>query len=301
MSGRARGRRSVRFRQTHKGIPVIAGELVVSVDAARATSCPPTARRPTPRPSTPPPAVSAVDARRAARSGGGQGAGRRPSARCASSAGVARRLRPAAARRARARVSPVSCGAPRWRPTPGRSTSWCSSTPTPARSPSTSTSTPRPRTAGSATATTFPARRGLHVGLRPGRGPGRRPAIADVDRAYDFSGQTYDFYFSKFGRDSLDNAGLILRSTVRFCPDAFNCPFAERVLERQPRWSTATGFASVDDVVGHELTHGVTDFESEPVLLRPVGRDQRVAVRRVRRVRRPQQRRRGPTPPPRAG
>lgn len=42
--------------------------------------------------------------------------------------------------------------------------------------------------------------------------------IADVDLAYDYAGLTYDFYNNKFGRDSLDGAGLPLRSTVRFCP-----------------------------------------------------------------------------------
>ena len=86
--------------------------------------------------------------------------------------------------------------------------------------------------------------------------------IADVDRAYNFSGHTYDFYFSKFARDSLDNAGLILRSTVRFCPDSFNCPFANAFWNGS-QMVYGQGFASADDVVGHELTHGVTDFESD--------------------------------------
>jgi titin len=83
----------------------------------------------------------------------------------------------------------------------------------------------------------------------------------DVDRAYDYAGDTYDFYASKFGRDSLDNAGLTLKSTVRFCPDASNCPY------QNAYWNGAQmvygdGFAAADDVVGHELSHGVTDFES---------------------------------------
>ena len=41
---------------------------------------------------------------------------------------------------------------------------------------------------------------------------------AQVDNAYDFAGKTYDFYKNRFGRDSIDGAGLALKSAVRFCP-----------------------------------------------------------------------------------
>ncbi|MEJ7585001.1 MAG: M4 family metallopeptidase [Acidimicrobiales bacterium] len=85
--------------------------------------------------------------------------------------------------------------------------------------------------------------------------------IADVDRAYDFAGQTYDFFRTKFVRDSLDNAGLPLLSTVKYCPDAPNCPFANAFWTGS-QMVYGDGFA-VDDVVGHELTHGITDFESD--------------------------------------
>ena len=90
-----------------------------------------------------------------------------------------------------------------------------------------------------------------------GQGPS---GITDVDHAYDFAGETYDFYFSKFGRDSLNNAGLPLNSTTRFCPDFFNCPF-QNAFWNGSQMVYGDGFP-VDDVVGHELTHGVTDFES---------------------------------------
>ncbi|MCK5326600.1 MAG: M4 family metallopeptidase, partial [Woeseiaceae bacterium] len=79
---------------------------------------------------------------------------------------------------------------------------------------------------------------------------------SEARNAHLFAGDTYDFYFDEHGRDSLDDAGQTLTSTVHysdvFCPNAF--------------WNGSqmvycTGLA-VDDVVGHELTHGVTENTS---------------------------------------
>ena len=86
----------------------------------------------------------------------------------------------------------------------------------------------------------------------------------DVDKAYDFAGLTYNFYKNVLGRDSLDGLGLTLRSTVRLCLNGNPCPFANAF------WDNVTkqmfygqGFATGADVVGHELTHGVTQFTSD--------------------------------------
>ncbi len=84
--------------------------------------------------------------------------------------------------------------------------------------------------------------------------------IADVDDAHRFSGHTYDFFFNFFGRDSLDGAGMPLTSTVRYCPDSSNCPFINAFWDGS-QMVYGAGFA-VDDVVGHELAHGVTDHTS---------------------------------------
>ena len=79
---------------------------------------------------------------------------------------------------------------------------------------------------------------------------------SDARNAHLFAGDTYDFYFNEHGRDSLDDAGQTLTSTVHYsdflCPNAF--------------WNGSqmvycTGLA-VDDVVGHELSHGVTENSS---------------------------------------
>ena len=80
---------------------------------------------------------------------------------------------------------------------------------------------------------------------------------AEADFAHLYAGDTYDFYSTIHGRDSLDDAGMTLISTVNWdggiCPNAF--------------WSGTQmvyclGLPQGDDVVGHELTHGVTENTS---------------------------------------
>lgn len=98
-----------------------------------------------------------------------------------------------------------------------------------------------------------------------GQPPVAGPGAADVNAAYDFAGATYDFFLSRFGRDSLDGQGLPLRSTVRFCPSAApkDCPYINAFWDDESQQMVyGAGFAAADDVVGHELAHGVTDFTS---------------------------------------
>jgi Zn-dependent metalloprotease len=79
-------------------------------------------------------------------------------------------------------------------------------------------------------------------------------ADAEVNRAYDYAGDTYDYYFRAFGRDGVDNAGMRMIATVNSaaagCPNAFWNGYQS---------AYCTGVAP-DDVVGHEFTHGVTQF-----------------------------------------
>jgi hypothetical protein len=87
-------------------------------------------------------------------------------------------------------------------------------------------------------------------------------AATDGNAAYDFAGLTYDF-LAQFGRDSLDGAGLPLRSTVRYCDPDEPCPYENAFWDAEDRQMTyGAGFAAADDVVGHELAHGLTDFTS---------------------------------------
>ena len=75
------------------------------------------------------------------------------------------------------------------------------------------------------------------------------------------AGDTYDFYFNRFGRDSLNGSGLTLNNTVDYCDPSQPCPYANAFWDGQ-QMVYGDGYAAGDDVVGHELTHGVTDFTS---------------------------------------
>nr|WP_228040750.1 M4 family metallopeptidase [Nodosilinea sp. LEGE 07088] len=89
-----------------------------------------------------------------------------------------------------------------------------------------------------------------------------------VNEAYDHSGDVYDFYQAVFERDSLDDAGLPLRSSVHV-GDTFNGPMSNAFFNgKQMAYGDGDGnlftrFTRSLDVVGHELTHGVLNFTSK--------------------------------------
>ena len=82
---------------------------------------------------------------------------------------------------------------------------------------------------------------------------------ADANAAYYLTGDLYDFYMSHFGRDSIDDHGLPLISTVRFCEPG-ECPF-ENAFWNGEQMVYGDGLVT-DDITGHELTHGVNASES---------------------------------------
>jgi Zn-dependent metalloprotease len=86
-------------------------------------------------------------------------------------------------------------------------------------------------------------------------------ANTDADNAYDYGGATYNFYHNVHGRDSYDNAGATLVQTVRYCPDAIDCPLAN-AFWNGTQMVYGENYASGDDIVAHELTHAVTEHES---------------------------------------
>ena len=85
----------------------------------------------------------------------------------------------------------------------------------------------------------------------------------DTDAAYDYVGDTYDYFLTRHGRDSYDGAGAPLISTVNFCPyypPAF-CPYENAFWDGE-QMVYGQGFSRADDVTGHELTHAVTDWSA---------------------------------------
>ena len=81
----------------------------------------------------------------------------------------------------------------------------------------------------------------------------------DADLAYNFSGDTYDYFFINHGRDSFDGAGAQLRSLVHYC-DPDSCPNNyPNAFWNGTQMVYGNGYSSADDVVAHELTHAVTE------------------------------------------
>ncbi len=109
-----------------------------------------------------------------------------------------------------------------------------------------------------------PALPGLPEELARAEGGDPSP-VSDVNDAYDYLGLTYDFYAGVHGRESIDGAGMALVATTRFC-DSGACPFANAFWNGL-QMVFGEGFASALDVVAHELTHGVTEHESNLIYI----------------------------------
>jgi Zn-dependent metalloprotease len=88
-----------------------------------------------------------------------------------------------------------------------------------------------------------------------------------VDQAYAFSGDTYNFYEQVLGRNSIDDQGMRLDSSVRYREDPFE-PFdnafwnGEQMVYGEGDGLVFGSFTASLDVIAHELTHGVTDYEA---------------------------------------
>ncbi|HVT58825.1 MAG TPA: M4 family metallopeptidase [Thermoanaerobaculia bacterium] len=89
---------------------------------------------------------------------------------------------------------------------------------------------------------------------------------AAADEAYDNSGKTYDFYLKVFNRNSLDNQGMGLDSSVHY-DSSYNNAFwnGEQMVYGDGDGVIFTGFTSAIEVVAHELTHGITSHEAKLV------------------------------------
>ncbi len=112
--------------------------------------------------------------------------------------------------------------------------------------------------------TVYDADHGFGLPGRPVRREGDAPtADVSVDEAFDALGATYDYYLKVHGRNSIDGRGLPLDASVHY-RRAFNNAFWNG---RQMVFGDGDGqvfnrFTQSLDVIGHELTHGVTQYEA---------------------------------------
>src|SRR6266566_1018856 len=93
-----------------------------------------------------------------------------------------------------------------------------------------------------------------------GQGPSKD---VSADQAYDGLGATFDFYLDVYQRNSIDNAGLPLKATVHFGRQYDNAFWnGQQMVFGDGDGVLFNSFTISLDVIGHELTHGVTGSES---------------------------------------
>lgn len=109
-------------------------------------------------------------------------------------------------------------------------------------------------------------------------GPGGRnegdaaTGVADANAAYTLGGATSDFYNQIGGIDLTQRLGIpgtvagqggakVLASTVRVCFSGATCPYENAFWNGRGMYYGTT-YASADDVVAHEMTHGITEKSS---------------------------------------
>jgi Zn-dependent metalloprotease len=85
-----------------------------------------------------------------------------------------------------------------------------------------------------------------------------------VNQAYDFAGTTWNFYNQVFGRQSVDDNGKTLVSSVHYSQDYDNAFWnGLQMVYGDGDGKIFAHFTSSLDVIAHELTHGVTQFTAQ--------------------------------------
>jgi len=89
----------------------------------------------------------------------------------------------------------------------------------------------------------------------------RRVRDASANEAYESAGKTFDFFRRVYGRHSVDDQGLGIRSSVHFGEHFSNAHWNGR----QMIYGDGDGkyfrrFTGALDIIAHELTHGVSQY-----------------------------------------
>jgi Zn-dependent metalloprotease len=91
----------------------------------------------------------------------------------------------------------------------------------------------------------------------------RKTTTRDIEakEAFDGSGATYDFYAKVFLRNSVDDRGMRINSTVHYGQRFDNAMWNGRqMIYGDGDGKLFNRFTAAVDVIGHELTHGVTQY-----------------------------------------
>ncbi|MBV8102686.1 MAG: M4 family metallopeptidase [Verrucomicrobia bacterium] len=114
--------------------------------------------------------------------------------------------------------------------------------------------------AGQRRRTIYDAQRGSQLPGRLVRGEGDPPSSdASVNDAYDGLGATYDFFNDIFQRNSIDDRGMRLDASVHYSQDYDNAFWdGQQMVFGDGDGVIFLNFTKAVDVIGHELTHGVT-------------------------------------------
>lgn len=84
-----------------------------------------------------------------------------------------------------------------------------------------------------------------------------------ANEAYDYSGLTYDFYYAILNRNSVDDQGMRLDSSVHYSRNYDNAFWnGAQMVYGDGDGVIFNRFTISLDVIGHELTHGVTQNEA---------------------------------------
>ncbi|NJM71386.1 MAG: peptidase M4 family protein [Scytonema sp. RU_4_4] len=96
------------------------------------------------------------------------------------------------------------------------------------------------------------------------RGEGDPPSQdVAVNEAYDGAGATYDLFKEIFERNSIDDKGLRLDSTVHYNVKYDNAFWnGDQMVYGDGDGELFQRFTKSIDVIGHELTHGITQYEA---------------------------------------
>ncbi len=93
-----------------------------------------------------------------------------------------------------------------------------------------------------------------------------------VNEAYDAAGATYDFFKEICDRTSIDNKGLRIDSTVHYGKDYENAFWnGSQMVYGDGDGELFNRFTKSVDVIGHELTHGVTQHEADLIYFGEAG------------------------------